>query len=132
MAEEVKYYLGTGRRKTSVARVRLVRGSGQITINKRELDNYFPVERMRGKVLAPLKATHQLGKFDVLVRVGGGGSTGQADAVMLGIARALRTAVEESETVLRQGGFLTRDSRKVERKKYGRRKARRGFQWSKR
>ncbi len=132
MAEEVKYYLGTGRRKTSVARVRLVRGSGQITINKRDLDNYFPVERTRGKVLAPLKATHQLGKFDVLVSVSGGGPTGQADAVMLGVARALRTAVEESELLLRQGGFLTRDSREVERKKYGRRKARRGFQWSKR
>lgn len=132
MAEEVKYYLGTGRRKTSVARVRLVRGSGQITINKRDLDSYFPVERTRGKVLAPLKATHTLGKFDVLVSVAGGGSTGQADAVMLGVARALRTAVEESEVLLRQGGFLTRDSREVERKKYGRRKARRGFQWSKR
>ena len=132
MAEEVKYYLGTGRRKTSVARVRLVRGSGQITINKRDLDSYFPVERTRGKVLAPLKATHTLGKFDVLVSVAGGGATGQADAVMLGVARALRTAVEESEVLLRQGGFLTRDSREVERKKHGRRKARRGFQWSKR
>jgi small subunit ribosomal protein S9 len=132
MAEETKCYLGTGRRKTSVARVRLVRGSGQVVVNKRELDTYFPLERNRSKVLAPLKATHTLGKFDVRVKVEGGGQTGQADAVMLGVARALRQAVEDSEVALRAGGFLTRDSREVERKKYGRKKARRSFQWSKR
>ena len=132
MTEETKYYLGTGRRKTSVARVRLLRGSGQVTVNEHDLDTYFPLERSRGKILAPLKATHTLGKFDVLVNVKGGGVTGQADAVMLGIARALLKAAEGSDVALRAGGFLTRDSREVERKKYGRAKARRGFQWSKR
>ena len=132
MTEEVKYYLGTGRRKTAVARVRLARGSGQVTVNRRDLDAYFTTERGRARVLAPLKATHTIGKFDVFVNVRGGGPYGQADAVMLGVARALCSAVEEAEAALRAGGFLTRDSREVERKKYGRRGARRGFQWSKR
>lgn len=138
MAEETaqtttqQQYLGTGRRKTSIARVRLMRGTGQITINKRDLDNFLPVERLKNRVLAPLKATHTLGKFDVMVNVKGGGITGQADAIMLGIARALVKAVDESEATLRAGGYLTRDSRKVERKKYGRAKARRKFQFSKR
>ena len=132
MTEETKFYLGTGRRKTSVARVRLLRGSGQVTVNERDLDTYFPLERNRGKILAPFKATHTLGKFDVLVNVKGGGVTGQADAVMLGIARALLKATEGSDVALRAGGFLTRDSREVERKKYGKAKARRGYQWAKR
>lgn len=125
-------HLGTGRRKTAVARVRLMRGSGQVMINRRDLNTYFPTDRTRARVLSPLKATHTLGKFDVVATVQGGGVSAQADAVMLGIARALRRASQESEAILRQGGFLTRDSREVERKKYGRRGARRGFQWAKR
>jgi len=132
MSEETRYYLGTGRRKSAVARVRMARGSGQIVVNRRDLNTYFPTDRTRDRVMAPLKATHTLGKFDILVNVRGGGVTAQADAVMLGVARALRTAVEGSEATLRHGGFLTRDSRQVERKKYGRRGARRGFQWAKR
>jgi small subunit ribosomal protein S9 len=125
-------FLGTGRRKTSVARVRLMRGTGQIIINKRDLDAFLPVERLKNRVLAPLKATHTLGKFDVKVNVKGGGITGQADAIMLGVSRALLKAVDDSEAALRAGGFLTRDSRMVERKKYGRAKARKKFQFSKR
>lgn len=132
MAEAVHCHLGTGRRKTSVARVRLTRGSGTFTVNKRELNTYFPVDRWRDRVMAPLKATHTLGKFDITATVRGGGPNAQADAVMLGVARALSTAVEDSEHALRKGGYLTRDSREVERKKYGRRGARRGFQWAKR
>ena len=132
MSEETRFHLGTGRRKTAVARVRMTRGSGQILVNTRELNTYFPTDRTRDRVMSPLKATHTLGKFDISVNVTGGGLTAQADAVMLGVARALRQAVEDSEPVLRHGGFLTRDSRKVERKKYGRRGARRGFQWAKR
>ena len=125
-------FLGTGRRKTSVARVRLMRGTGQIIINTRDLDAFLPVERLKNRVLAPLKVTHTLGKFDVKVNVKGGGITGQADAIMLGVSRALLKAVDDSETALRAGGFLTRDSRMVERKKYGRAKARKKFQFSKR
>lgn len=132
MAEETRCHLGTGRRKTSVARVRLTRGSGAFNINRRDLNNYFPIDRWRDRVMSPLKATHTLGKFDISATVRGGGPNAQADAVMLGVARALRTAVEDSEQALRKGGYLTRDSREVERKKYGRRGARRGFQWAKR
>jgi small subunit ribosomal protein S9 len=130
--EAAKTYLGTGRRKTSIARVRMTEGAGQIKVNDKDVDTYFTTERTRGRVTAPLKATHTLGKFDITVTVSGGGPTGQSDAVMLGIARALRQAVEGSDVTLRSGGFLTRDSREVERKKYGRRGARRGFQWAKR
>ena len=132
MSEETTYWWGTGRRKAAVARVRLRRGSGDILVNGRELDDYFTNDRYRNAVKAPLRATKTLGKFDVLANVKGGGPTGQAGAVLLGVARALRGAVEESEEVLRDGGYLTRDARKVERKKYGRRGARRGFQFSKR
>lgn len=132
MSEEGATIWATGRRKTSVARVRLHRGGGSVTVNSRELDNYFPVARDHAAVLAPLKATKTLGKFDVIVTVKGGGRTGQAGAVMLGVARALRKTSEDHLPVLREGGFLTRDSREVERKKYGRRGARRGFQFSKR
>lgn len=130
--DEATTYLATGRRKSSVARVRLKRGSGQIQINRKDLDAYFTIERRRGVVLAPLKATKTLGKFDIAVNVTGGGVTGQADAIQLGIARALQKAVDEAEPILRDNGYLTRDSRIVERKKYGRKGARRGFQWSKR
>lgn len=124
--------LATGRRRTSVARVRLHRGSGVVKINDRDLDVYFSIERHRGAVLAPLKATKLLGKYDIYAKVTGGGIGGQAEAIMLGVARALHRASPEVDPVLREGGLLTRDSRMKERKKYGRKAARRGFQFSKR
>lgn len=126
------FYRGTGRRKSSVARVRLVAGSGKIVINKRELENYFTEPQDRAAVIAPLQASGKLGMWDVLVHVQGGGHTGQAGAVKLGVARALVAADASVEPTLRDGQYLTRDSRRVERKKYGRRKARRRFQFSKR
>ncbi|MFW5750104.1 MAG: 30S ribosomal protein S9 [Planctomycetota bacterium] len=130
MAKE--YIWGLGRRKNSVARVRIAPGSGQVEINKRPLENFFPVERRLKNAVAPLRATDAAGRYDVWVKVHGGGETGQAGAVMLGIARALAKAEPELEQSLRSHGFLTRDSRMVERKKYGLRKARRGCQFSKR
>lgn len=133
MTEETTHVItATGRRKTSVARVRLHRGAGAVKINGRDLEAYFPVERHSGQVLAPLRATKTLGKFDVTAQVSGGGIEGQAGAVMLGVARALSRISPETDPALREGGFLTRDSRMKERKKYGRRAARRGFQFSKR
>lgn len=126
------YYWGTGRRKSSVARVRIKPGEGKFLVNKREIDNYFTAERDRRDVVAPLTATSTLGKFDVFVNVKGGGTSGQAGAVLLGVARALLTADATLERVLRDDGYLTRDSRMVERKKYGQRGARRRFQFSKR
>jgi small subunit ribosomal protein S9 len=124
--------LGTGRRKTSVARVRIRDGQGKITVNGRELNEFFPMERDQQLILAPLKATGHLKSVDVWVRVVGGGPTGQAGAAVLGIARALQAKNPESHHLLSDGGFLTRDGRMVERKKYGRKKARRSFQFSKR
>jgi small subunit ribosomal protein S9 len=124
--------MGTGRRKTSVARVRMQRGSGKITINDRALEDYFRVERNRALVEGPLAATDTLGKFDIWVRAQGGGTTGQVGAVVLGIARALQAMDPGLHARLSEGGFLTRDGRMVERKKYGRKKARRSFQFSKR
>lgn len=132
MIDEGATICTVGRRKSSVARVRLHRGAGQVKVNSRDMEEYFTIERHQAAVLAPLKATKTLGKFDVVVRVNGGGPTGQAGAVMLGLARALTQVNEEMEQVLREGGYLTRDSRMVERKKYGRRGARRSFQFSKR
>lgn len=123
---------GTGRRKTAVARVRVKDGSGLITINGRPIEEYFPVERDLGMIRAPLKATDTLGKVDVVVAVQGGGPTGQTGAVVLGIARALQARNPQFHPLLSEGGFLTRDSRMVERKKYGRKGARRSFQFSKR
>jgi small subunit ribosomal protein S9 len=123
---------GTGRRKTSVARVRLASGSGKIVINKRDLEAYFTELQDRNDVLAPLEATKTLGNYDVHVNVHGGGHTGQAGAVRLGVARALVAVDERFEPTLRDRGYLTRDARVVERKKPGRRKARRSFQFSKR
>ncbi len=123
---------GLGRRKTSVARVRLVPGSGQVSINERELNEYFPVERLRKLFLTPFEVSQATGKFDVLINVDGGGTTGQIGACMLGISRALIKADPTTEVNLRRHGLLTRDSRMVERKKYGMRKARRGCQFSKR
>jgi small subunit ribosomal protein S9 len=123
---------GTGRRKTAVARVRISDGQGTFTVNGRELAAYFPLERDQQMIFAPLKATDAAGKVDVWVRVNGGGSTGQTGAVVLGIARALQAKYPGLHQKLSEGGYLTRDGRMVERKKYGRRKARRSFQFSKR
>ncbi|MHC4798422.1 MAG: 30S ribosomal protein S9 [Planctomycetota bacterium] len=126
------YFWGTGRRKRSVARVRIRAGEGKIEINKKPLEKYFAEDKDRIDVVAPLKATETFGKVDIFVNVKGGGYTGQAGAIVLGIARALKVANPEYDNVLRAGGYLTRDSRMVERKKYGRRGARRSFQFSKR
>ncbi len=128
-----RWWWGTGRRKTSVARVRMRNGDGAIRINDRSIDDYFCQERDRTDIVAPLVATGVMGKVDVHVRVHGGGTTGQAGAIVLGIARALKGADEpQFMDTLREGGYLTRDSRMVERKKYGQRGARRRFQFSKR
>jgi small subunit ribosomal protein S9 len=124
--------MGTGRRKTSVARVRINKGNGKLTINNRPLEDYFRVERDRALIEGPLLATDMLGKVDVWVRAQGGGTTGQAGAVVLGIARALQAMDPGLHARLSEGNFLTRDGRMVERKKYGRKKARRSFQFSKR
>ena len=121
-----------GRRKTSVARVYLRPGSGKVVINHRELANYFPLEWNQRAVVAPLSATGTNDRFDVVVNVKGGGPTGQAEAVRMGIARALVENNEENRKTLRDAGFLTRDPRMVERKKYGQPKARKRFQFSKR
>lgn len=125
-------YLGTGRRKSSVARVRVRPGEGKIFINKRPLNEFFRNEQQRTAVLAPLKATETQSGVDVVIRVHGGGLTGQADACKLGIARALKLMDHEFEEPLRDAGLLTRDSRMKERKKPGLRGARRGTQFSKR
>ena len=124
--------IGTGRRKTAVARVRISDGKGNLTVNGRPLDDYFPLERDRMLVAAPLKSTETLGSVDVWVRVNGGGMTGQAGAIVLGIARALQARNPDLHERLSDGGFLTRDGRMVERKKYGYKKARKSFQFSKR
>ena len=126
------YVWGTGRRKTSVARVRIRAGNGIITVNGRPMEDYFPVEQHRVDILAPLLATSTISRFDVFANINGGGPTGQAGALRLGVARALRKAEPELEEALREGGYLTRDARMVERKKYGQKKARRRFQFSKR
>ncbi|OHB94877.1 MAG: 30S ribosomal protein S9 [Planctomycetes bacterium RIFCSPLOWO2_02_FULL_50_16] len=122
----------TGRRKTSVARVRLVQGDGDVTVNKCSLDDFFPRELDRAVVVAPLKVTNTLGKYRVFVNVSGGGTTGQAGAISLGIARALLKTDNGHMDVLREHGLLTRDSRMKERKKYGKKGARKSFQWTKR
>jgi len=124
--------LGTGRRKSSVARVRVRSGSGKISINARELDEFFKTVQQRNAVMAPLVLTGKENAVDVLIQVEGGGTTGQADACKLGIARAIKRYDPETEPVLREHHLLTRDAREVERKKYGLRKARKGTQFSKR
>ena len=121
-----------GRRKTSVARVMLKSGSGNVKVNKRSLENYFPVETLRTEVLSPFTVTETTGKYDVVANVRGGGLTGQAGAIKLGISRALVELDNELRGKLRLNGLLTRDPRMVERKKYGQRKARKRFQFSKR
>ncbi len=125
-------YFGTGRRKKSVARVRLVPGEGKVVINKRDSENYFGLETLRVIVNQPLVLTGTKEKFDVLVNVHGGGFTGQAGAIRHGISRALLKADENLRGELKKAGFLTRDPRMKERKKYGLKKARRASQFSKR
>jgi small subunit ribosomal protein S9 len=142
-----KYYLGTGRRKTAVARVRLSEGSGQIVINGRPFDQYFTEDKDRNAVVGPLMATEVRNRVDVMVRASGGGFSGQAGAVCQGVARALKSmfgletpaegangddGIVNMAKRLRDSGFLTRDSRMKERKKYGRKGARKSFQFSKR
>ena len=131
MAKSEKLY-GTGRRKKSIARVYLVPGKGDIIINKRSLDEYFGLETLKVIVRQPLVATETLGKYDVLVNVHGGGYTGQAGAIRHGISRALLKVDGEFRPVLKKAGFLTRDPRMKERKKYGLKAARRAPQFSKR
>ncbi|KQX56038.1 small subunit ribosomal protein S9 [Paenibacillus sp. V4I3] len=128
---QVQYY-GTGRRKHSVARVRLVPGEGRIIINKRDLDEYFGLETLKLIVKQPLTLTETVGKYDVLVLANGGGISGQAGAIRHGISRALLKADPEYRGSLKKAGFLTRDSRMKERKKYGLKAARRAPQFSKR
>ncbi|MEE0681722.1 MAG: 30S ribosomal protein S9 [Candidatus Gastranaerophilaceae bacterium] len=125
-------YLGTGRRKKSVARVRLLPGSGNITINKRDLEDYFGLETLKMIVRAPMTLTGTLSKYDVYVNVYGGGTTGQAGAIRHGISRALIVADPNLRAALKQAGYLTRDPRMKERKKYGLKAARRAPQFSKR
>lgn len=144
-AKAKKFYWGTGRRKTSVARVRMAEGSGQIDVNGRELNDYFTEDKDRAAVLGPLELTEMRGRLDVFVNVQGGGFTGQAGAICQGVARALKdmfglpTGIpEEGDAAggmakkLRDSGYLTRDGRMKERKKYGRKAARKSFQFSKR
>jgi small subunit ribosomal protein S9 len=140
-----KYYLGTGRRKTSVARVRLIEGSGTLLINGRELDEYFTEDKDRAAVLGPLELTEMRNRLDIFVNVQGGGFTGQGGAICQGVARALKSMfglvtegaadAESMNTMakkLRDSGYLTRDGRMKERKKYGLKGARKAFQFSKR
>ncbi len=131
MAEKTEFY-GTGRRKKSVARVRLFPGTGNVTINGRDIDEYFGLETLKTIVRQPLDITGQLGKMDVVCKVAGGGVTGQAGAIRHGIARALLIVDENNRAVLKKAGFLTRDPRMKERKKYGLKAARRAPQFSKR
>jgi small subunit ribosomal protein S9 len=121
-----------GRRKTAVARAILTPGSGKVFVNKKSVEQYFPIEILRADVMKPFAATESAGKYDAQINVVGGGTTGQAGAVKLAIARALLEMSEENRTGLRKDGLLTRDPRMVERKKYGQKKARKRFQFSKR
>ena len=125
-------YYGTGRRKSSVARVYLVPGTGKVTINKRDMDEYFGLDTLKVIVRQPLAATETADKFDVLVNVRGGGYTGQAGAIRHGIARALLNVDADYRPILKSAGYLTRDPRMKERKKYGLKAARRAPQFSKR
>lgn len=128
---DIQYY-GTGRRKTSTARVYLRPGSGSITVNRREFGNYFPNEALQMIIRQPLSLTDTIGKFDVLVNVKGGGTAGQAGAVRHGITRALMEFNADLRPALKKAGFVTRDPRQKERKKYGQKGARKRFQFSKR
>ena len=132
MAKTAERYHGTGRRKKSIARVYLTPGKGNITINKRDIDDYFGLETLKVIVRQPLAATDTVDKFDILVNVKGGGYTGQAGAIRHGIARALLTVDADYRPTLKKAGYLTRDPRMKERKKYGLKKARKAPQFSKR
>jgi len=132
VALKIVQYLGTGRRKTAVARIFLRPGKGDVTVNGRALENYFPTEASRGAVKQALLATETADKFDVLILAHGGGIHGQASAVRLGLARALVEFNAELRPRLKKLGYLTRDARKRERKKYGQKGARKRFQFSKR
>ena len=132
MYETKPYFYGTGRRKSSVARVRILPGTGAITINGRDIDDYFGLETLKLIVRQPLEATETLGKFDLIVKVGGGGVSGQAGAIRHGLSRALLQVSDEYRPILKAAGFLTRDPRMKERKKYGLKAARRAPQFSKR
>ncbi|MBR2901898.1 MAG: 30S ribosomal protein S9 [Clostridia bacterium] len=129
---KVQQYLGTGRRKTSVARIRLVPGTGKIVINGRDIDNYFGLETLKTIVRQPMNLTDTLATYDVLANVHGGGFTGQAGAIRHGISRALVKADADFRPALKKAGFLTRDPRMKERRKYGLKKARKAPQFSKR
>lgn len=129
---QITFHRGTGRRKLSIARVRLMQGSGQIIINKRSFEEYFPSQITRNSVMMPLQVTSSANKFDIFVSVYGGGISGQAGAVTLGIARALVELDSNNRSELKRKGLLTRDPRMIERKKYGYKKARKKPQFSKR
>jgi len=132
MYETRPYFYGTGRRKSSVARVRIYQGTGSITVNGRDIEEYFGLETLKVIARQPLALTNLNGKFDIVCRVGGGGVTGQAGAIRHGVARALLQFDEELRGQLKKAGFLTRDPRMKERKKYGLKAARRAPQFSKR
>ena len=121
-----------GRRKASIARIYLSKGSGNVKINNKDLNNYFSTDGLKSKINLPFIITETLGKYDVSVNVSGGGNTGQADAIKLAVSRALCEVNEEYRPLLKKEGLLTRDSRVVERKKPGQKKARKKFQWVKR
>ncbi len=123
---------GTGRRKTAVARIRIRPGTGQVVVNKKPVDQYFTIDRHRRSAVTPLQMAKLEGRVDVFANISGGGPTGQAEAMLMGLARALVKMDPSVEAVLRSAGLLTRDSRRVERKKYGRAGARKRFQYSKR
>jgi small subunit ribosomal protein S9 len=130
--EKKTYTWGTGRRKTAVARVRISDGTGQFQVNGHDAKAYFPLEVQQTDIQAPLKATEMGGRIDVMVNVQGSSKPSQSGAVMQGLARALKEYRPDLEGALRDGGFLTRDARMVERKKFGHKKARKSFQFSKR
>ena len=132
MYDSNPYFYGTGRRKSSVARVRVYAGTGKITINDRDIDDYFGLETLKLIVRQPLELTETVGAFDIVCTVAGGGVTGQAGAIRHGLSRALLQASDEYRPLLKKAGFLTRDPRMKERKKYGLKKARRAPQFSKR
>lgn len=132
MADKKRTIWATGKRKTAIARVRLFPGSGAVTVNQRTLEDYFPRDTSRMRVLEPLELTETRSLYDILIEVGGGGAAAQADAIRHGISRALISATETLRPALRKAGMLTRDPREVERKKYGHHKARKRPQYSKR
>jgi small subunit ribosomal protein S9 len=132
MAAKKNIIWATGKRKTAIARIRLTPGSGSITINARAFEDYFPRDTSRMRIMEPFEATETVTQFDVIASVAGGGTAAQADAIRHGIARALVESADTTRPTLRKGGMLTRDPREVERKKYGRHKARKRPQYSKR